>query len=307
MMKFTIGYHCQQKPAEIQSFLTWINSLKADELELIVVDDRKDKSNMETLNNFPFDSHVQLKVLAFSLEGKANAYNHMIYQAKHPMIMFVSSQHRFEWPDIQDMLKLAEDTDADIVVSPIRAEGLPWHQRRAYPKAFNQARSIFDDPSLLASFTDTIFAKIYRTSFLKKNKVHFLEFNTMLGIPFLSQAFAYKAKIAYAHWLSLTLGEEVFEQGHKDIFKALDRIMQLYKRLHIDDLFAKELNYLILRKIIVNNVLVSRELSKDERKLLTKQCKNYIKRRGVIWDNPYFAADDKWLRLNLLYAKMILS
>jgi hypothetical protein len=58
-MKFTIGYHCQQKPDEIQSFLTWINSLKADELELIVVDDRKDKSNMETLSNFPFDSHVK--------------------------------------------------------------------------------------------------------------------------------------------------------------------------------------------------------------------------------------------------------
>jgi hypothetical protein len=47
----------------------------------------------------------------------------MIYQAKHPMIMFVSFQHRFDWPDIQDMLKLAEDTDADIVVAPIKQKG----------------------------------------------------------------------------------------------------------------------------------------------------------------------------------------
>jgi hypothetical protein len=306
-LNLTIGYHCQHQPANIQDFLTWINSLLADELELIVVDDRKQKDNIDALKNFQFKPHVQLKVITFSLEGKANAYNHMVYQAKHSMVMFVTSQHRFDWPNVQDMLKLADDTDADIVVAPINHQGLPWHQRRAYPRAYTQARSIFDDPSLLASFTDTIYGKLFRTDFLRHNKIHFLEFDTMLGIPFLSQAFAYKAKIAYAHWLSLSLGEEVFEEGHKDIFKALDRIMQLYKRLHIDDLFAKELNYLILRKIIVNNVLISKELSKDERKLLTKQCKNYIKRRGVVWDNPYFAYDDKWLRLNLLYAKMILG
>lgn len=306
-MNLTIGYHCQHQPSDTQGFLTWINSLLADELELIVVDDRQHNENIDTLTNFPFHSHVQLKVITFSLEGKANAFNHMVYQAKFPLVMFVTSQHRFKWPDVQDMLKLAEDTDADIVVAPINHQGLPWHQRRVYPRAYTQTKTIYDDPSLLASFTDTIYGKIYRTRFLKQNKVHFLEFETMLGIPFLSQAFAYKAKIAYAHWLSLSLGEEMFEGGHKDIFKALDRIMQLYKRLHIDDLFARELNYLILRKIIVNNVLISKELSKDERKLLIKQCKNYIKRRGVVWDNPYFAYDDKWLRLNLLYAKMILG
>jgi hypothetical protein len=306
-MELTIGYHCQQQHVEIQGFLSWINSLKTINIELIVVDDRKEPGSIDVLSNFSFESHVQFKVIPFSLEGKANAFNQMIYQAKHSMLMFVTAQHRFNVKDIEDMLKLANDTNADIVVAPIKPEGLPWHQRRAYPRAYSQARTIFDDPSLLASFTDTIYGKLYKTIFLKQSKVHFLEFDTMLGIPFLSQAFAYKAKIAYAHWLSLYLGDEVFEQGHKDIFKALDRIMQLYKRLHIDDLFVKELNYLILRKIIVNNVLISKELSKDERKLLTTQCKNYIKRRGVVWDNPYFAADDTWLRLNLLYAKMIIG
>lgn len=306
-MELTIGYHCHHQPTDIQGFLVWINSLKADALELIVVDDRKEKGDLEKLNNFAFAPHIELKVISFSLEGKANAYNHMIYQAKYPMLMFVTSQHRFDAQEVSDMLKLAEDTDADIIVAPIKHEGLPWHQRRMYPRSFSQARSIFDDPSLLASFTDTVYAKLFKVSFLKQNKVHFLEFDTMLGIPFLSVAFAYRAKIAYAHWLSLSLGDEIFEKGHKDIFKALDRIMQIYKKLHIDDLFAKELNYLILRKIIVNNVLVSKELSKDERKLLTTQCKNYIKRRGVVWENPYFAADDKWLRLNLLYVKMIIG
>lgn len=306
-MKLTIGYHNQQQTADIQGFLSWINGLKSDELELIVVDDQKEEGSIDTFANFQFSPHVQLKTIAFSLEGKANAYNQMIYQSKHPLLMFVTGQHRFDEKDIEDMLKLADETDADIVVAPIKPEGLPWHQRRVYPRAYSQARTIFDDPSLLASFTDTIYGKIYKTSFLKQNKVHFLEFDTMLGIPFLSQAFATRAKIAYAHWLSLSLGDEVFEQGHKDIFKALDRIMQLYKRLHIDDLFAKELNYLMLRKIIVNNVLISKELSKEERKLLFKQCKNYIKRRGIKWNNPYFDADDKWLRLNLIYAKMIIG
>lgn len=306
-MELTIGYHCQHQPTDIQGFLMWINSLKADALELIVVDDRKEKGSIEMLTDFPFAPNVELRVIAFSLEGKANAYNHMIYQAKYPMLLFVTSQHRFDALEVSDMLKLAEDTDADIIVAPLKHDGLPWHQRRVYPRPFSQARSIFDDPSLLASFTDTVYAKLFKVSFLKQNKVHFMEFDTMLGIPFLSVAFAQKAKIAYAHWLSLSLGDEVFEEGHKDIFKALDRIVQLYKRLHIDDLFAKELNYLILRKIVVNNVLVSKELSKEERKLLTKQCKNYIKRRGVVWDNPYFAADDKWLRLNLLYVKMIIG
>jgi hypothetical protein len=306
-MKITIGYHIAQQPTDIQVFLTWINSLLADELELIVVDDHKNKDDIDTLKNFPFHPHVQLNVITFSHEGKANALNLMVYQAKYPMIMFVTSQHRFDWLNIQDMLRLAERTNADITVAPINPQGLPWHQRRAYPKTFAQARTIFDDPSLLASFTDTIYGKLFRTSFLRHNKIHFLEFDTMLGIPFLSQAFAYKAKIAYADWLSLSLGKEVFEEGHKDIFKALDRIIQLYKRLQIDDLFSKELNYLILRKIIVNNVIISKELSKDERKMLTKQCKNYIKRRGVSWDNPYFAADDKWLRLNLVYVKMMIG
>jgi hypothetical protein len=306
-MELTIGYHCQHQPTDIQAFLMWINSLKADALELIVVDDRKEKDNIEALTSFPFAPHIELKVISFALEGKANAYNHMIYQAKYPMLLFVTLQHRFDAQEVTDMLKLADETDADVVVAPIQPEGLPWHQRRAYPRPFSQARSIYDDPSLLASFTDTMYAKLFKVSFLKQNKVHFMEFDTMLGIPFLSAAFANKAKIAYAHWLSLSLGDEMFEGGHKDIFKALDRIMQLYKRMHIDDLFAKELNYLVLRKIVVNNVLVSKELSKDERKLLIKQCKNYIKRRGVVWDNPYFAADDKWLRLNLLYVKMIIG
>lgn len=306
-MELTIGYHCQHQHVEILGFLSWINSLKSIEIELIVVDDRKEPGSIETLSNFSFESHVQLKVISFSLEGKANAFNQMIYQAKYPLLMFVTAQHRFSAKDVEDMMKLANETNADIVVAPVKPEGLPWHQRRAYPRAFTQARTIFDDPSLLASFTDTIYGKIFRTSFLKKNKVHFLEFDTMLGIPFLTQAFAYRAKIAYAHWLSLFLGDEVFEQGHKDIFKALDRIMQLYKRLHIDDLFVKELNYLMLRKIVVNNVLISKELSREERKLLVDQCKKYIKRRGISWNNPYFTEDDKWLRLNLLYAKMIIG
>ena len=306
-MELTIGYHCQQQHEEIQGFLSWINRLNTMDIELIVVDDREQPGSMETLSDFSFESHVQLKVISFSLEGKANAYNQMIYQATHPLLMFVTAQHRFNVKDVEDMMKLAIENEADIVVAPIKPEGLPWHQRRAYPRAYAQAKTIFDDPSLLASFTDTIYGKIFRASFLKQNKVHFLEFDTMLGIPFLSQAFAYKAKIAYAHWLSLFLGDEVFEQGHKDIFKALDRIMQLYKRLHIDDLFVKELNYLMLRKIVVNNVLISKELSRDERKLLMTQCKNYIKRRGITWENPYFTEDEKWLRLNLLYAKMIIG
>jgi hypothetical protein len=51
-MELTIGYHCQHQPTDIQAFLMWINSLKADALELIVVDDRKEKDSIETLTSF---------------------------------------------------------------------------------------------------------------------------------------------------------------------------------------------------------------------------------------------------------------
>jgi hypothetical protein len=306
-MEITIGYHIAQQPDDIKGFLTWINSLKMDAVELFVIDGRGEKDEIDLLKSYPFLPHVQCKTNRFSEHGKAYAYNHVVFHAKHPMVMFVTEQHRFDSADIQDMLKLGEDSQADVVVAPIKHEGLPWHQRRVYPRSFEQAKTIFDDPFLLASFTDTIYGKLYKTSFLKHHKVHFAEFDSMLGIPFLCTAFAYKARVAYAHWLSLPLGEEVFEKGNKDIFKALDRIMQLYKRLHIDDLFAKELNYLILRKIVVNNVLFSKELPKEKRKQLTMKCKDYIKRRGISWDNPYFASDDKWLRLNLMYVKMMIG
>ncbi len=306
-MQLTIGFHYQHQPSDIQGFLDWINSLPLDACELIVVDDRPEEGDLEFLKKYPFDKHVEIRLVSFSLQGKANAYNHIVDQAKHPYLMFVTAQHRFDATQIKDMVQLLQSKAADVVVAPIDHKHLPWHQRRAYPKPFTQIHSIFDDPSLLVSFTDTIYGKIFNVDFLKQNRVHFMEFDTMLGIPFLSTVYAYRAKIAYAYWLSLDLGTEMFEQGHKDIFKALDKIVSLYRRMHIDDLFAKELNYLILRKIIVNNVLVSKELKKDERTLLLKQCKNYIKRRGVVWDNPYFAADDKWLRLNYHYVKMIIG
>ncbi len=306
-MKLTVGYHFHEPVADLQSFFAWINTLEVDECELLIVDDRRQKDNSEIFRDHPWPKHVHLKVISFPFEGKANAYNHMIYQAKHPWLMFVTVQHRFISSDISNMLQMAEKTGADIVVAPIDHKQLPWHQRRMYPRAFDDAQTIFDDPSILVSFTDTIYGKTFRTEFLKQNKIHFMEFDSMLGIPFLTIAYAHRAKVAYAHWLQLPLGNEVFEQGYKDILKALDRITQQYKRLHLDDLFEKELHYLILRKIIVNNLLISKELSKQERTLLIKQCKNYIKRRGIKWDNPYFSADDKWLRLNVYYAKMMIG
>lgn len=306
-MKLTVGYHFHESAADLQPFFAWVNTLNVDECELLIVDDRRQKDPVELLQNYPFSAHVKLKVISFPFEGKANAYNHMIYQARYPWLMFVTAQHRFDSADIHSMLQLASKSDADIVVAPIDPKQLPWHQRRMYPRAFDDAQTIFDVPSILASFTDTIYGKLFSTGFLTQNKVHFMEFDSMLGIPFLTIAYAYRAKVAYAHWLQLPLGDEVFEQGHKDILKALDRITQQFKRLHLDDLFEKELHYLILRKIIVNNLLISKELSKQERTLLIRQCKNYIKRRGIKWDNPYFTADDKWLRLNVYYAKMMIG
>ena len=64
-MELTIGYHCQQQHEEIQGFLSWINSLKTIDIELIVVDDREQPGSMETLSDFSFESHVQLKVISF--------------------------------------------------------------------------------------------------------------------------------------------------------------------------------------------------------------------------------------------------
>lgn len=263
---------------------------------------------------FPVDSLItqrfseHLNRVTFVEQGeksKDQLYNEMIYSAKHPYMMFYNHHIQLERKSMILMIDQIDRLKADVVFSSINDDLLSWYKRRKTVYPFVGVKTVFQDSSLMIQLTDSLFGKMFRIDFLKEHRIRFTDVLALYHIPFMITVAIKKAKFTYCSD-SITYVEQDHAEDY-DIFESLDKVAQISKRFHVDDLFDAEFNYIYLREIAIEWMQSYKDAPRNMHKELLFKAKSFVQRRNVRFESKYLSSDPAWVRLYLSYSKMILK
>lgn len=238
-------------------------------------------------------------------KSKDQLYNQMMHTAKHPYIMFYNHHIQLGFSSMIAMIDQIDRLGADVVFSCMNDDLLPWYKRRKEVQPFVGVKTVFQDSSLLIHLTDSLFGKVFRVGFLKEHRIRFTDVLALYHIPFMMTVAIKKAKLTYC-FESVTTVEEDHVDDY-DIFESLDKVAQISKRFHVDDLFDAELNYIYLREIAIEWMQSYKDAPRSMYKELLIKAKSFVQRRNVRFESKYLSSDPTWVRLYLSYSKMILK
>ena len=202
-------------------------------VEVIAIDDASEDSSYEVLLNY-CKQHPCIKVFQNKTNlGPGPTRNFALSKAKGDYVAFIDSDDVVNEAYFHELLCSVEEHKPDIVFSNIEPESV------AFDKYFEKYSPVSTDlVNLPAECGMTgIIGKVFRSGFLKKNNIQFLNEKIIIGedIPFtwISYFFAQKISFApnaiYSYRMHEGGNDSVNDERVLGIFKALKHVKSIYE------------------------------------------------------------------------------
>lgn len=165
--------------------LSILNQTYSD-YEIITVNDGSSDHSLEILKKYEKDTKGKVVVINQKNQGVAKTRNRAIKLAKGKYIMFIDNDDYFDKDYIETYVKEIESSDLDMVIGGYRRVNVD-------KKILFQEKLCDTEWSKYKIMAP--WAKIYLASFLKKNKIEFMNYGIGEDVYFNLTAFSHQPKI----------------------------------------------------------------------------------------------------------------
>lgn len=288
MVSIIINLYNQDK--YIKECLDSIEKLKNQDYEIIVVNDGSTDKSVEIIKKYQ-KKYTNIILLSTPHRGKAYAYNKGISSSHGDYVMFVNIKDFIDDTFLDEVVPIMEHEKADIVYTD-------------YYEYYNINRIKLvcnNQPKVLINYEP--WAKIYRKSFLIKNKFSFLEDNiffNILSLPLwlgMAKTCYLPLPLYYSRYIPSSVS---FNKNYTDILYALDETIYNFKKHKIYTKYRDELEYLCLDKFLKTGVLLFAKY-KDELKYIPEIRAKILDYFSNIMNNKYITKKDRYIYKVCLY------
>lgn len=164
--------------------------LDENELEILVIDNGSTDGTADVLKEFKKTKWASLKIISIEKNiGVSAARNRGIQNAIGEYLTFCDSDDEIIDGSYAEMYFLAKNKDADVVVGNYYDV---WSDGTIVLNEFNHSESMFSE----VFFGGTVWCKLYKNDFIKKNRICFPDTNHMEDNVFLGYVSLYIQKLA---------------------------------------------------------------------------------------------------------------
>jgi glycosyltransferase involved in cell wall biosynthesis len=276
-------------------------------IEVIAIDDASEDSSYEILLNSR-KGNPRLKVFRNKKNlGPGPTRNLGLRKATGDYITFIDSDDIVSNTYLYDMLSSAGENNSDIVFSNIEPESIAFDK---FYEKYSPVSTNLEDLPAECGMTGII-GKLFSNEFLKKNNIQFLNEKVIIGedIPFTwisyfcAQTISFAPHAVYSYRMHEAGSDSVNDERILGIFKALNYVQSVYKKLDpfgdreylIAYLKVSHISYNYAKLIKANNIdrmLINRYKS------AAKSVLNYPV--DLVFENKYIYQYYKDLYLELI-------
>ena len=254
-----------------------------EDIEIIIVNDGSKDKSIEIINKFIEKYPKKIVYLEKENGGLSDARNYGIPYAKGEYIAFLDSDDYIEKDTYEQMYKIAEEENSDMVECDFY-----WEYPNKIKKDIGQVYS--NKKEMLQKVRVVAWNKLIRKSILEKTKIQFpkglryedVEFTYKL-IPNLNKVSFFKKPCIHYIQRENSISN-VQNERTKEIFEVLDNVIKYYKENNYYDEYKEELEYVYARYLLCSSLLRMVKIKqKDIRKELLNLTWNNLNEKFPNW------------------------
>lgn len=267
----------------IEKCLETLVSQTLEDIEIIIVNDGSKDKSIEIINKFIEKFPKKIVYLEKENGGLSDARNYGIAYAKGEYIAFLDSDDYIEKDMYEQMYKIAQKEDSDMVECDFY-----WEYPNKTKKDIGQVYS--NKKEMLQKIRVVAWNKIIKTSILEKTKIQFPK-----GLRYEDVEFTYKLipnlnKVSFLkkpciHYIQRENSiSNMQNERTKEIFNVLDNVIKYYKENDYYDEYKEELEYIYARYLLCSSLLRMVKIKqKDVRKALLDLTWNNLNTNFPNW------------------------
>lgn len=249
-MKVSIIIPAYNAEKYIDKCLYQIVNQTINDFEVIIINDGSTDNTLKKLRKYE-KKYKFIKVYSQSNVGQATTRNNAIELVKGEYITFIDVDDFIDTTFLEEMLEEAEKTKADIVY----CDYYKYYGNSKLKLVKNDMHPILINPSS--------WGKLYKTSFIKKSNLKFLEgkiFEDIAIIPILlgigKTSYIPLPLYYYNNENTSSIRLDIYNRKLEDLFESIDETIYNFKKHKIYTKYKKEIEFMYLNSFIKNGVLM---------------------------------------------------
>ena len=272
----------------LEQCLNSVLSQTLKDIEIICIDDCSDDNSAKILKKFE-KSGIKI-ITSDRQQGQAHARNVGIDIAKGKYIGFVDADDYADITMFEKMYKKAKKDNADIEICEAvmyddtekKTVSDDYFTLKCFPETFdNIVFNAEDTVDFIENINVTLWNKIYKTSFLKNNKIKFSEGYIYEDMPFIYEVYTKADKIGILreslYYYRVNTKNSTMNKNDKKVLDRIDMVeksLEIFKKLpYFEKIRGKILNWAI-HDIYYRYTLIDSKYQKEFFFMMQKLFKN---------------------------------
>lgn len=254
------------------------------DFEVICINDGSKDNSLNILNKYAAEDS-RIKVINQENQGIGRTRNNGLKMAKGKYVAFLDPDDTFEKNALESLYKQAIEQNCDILAFNYKKVDAN-HNVIGYGNIKDNLKYVFkinsDETFNWKSFKEKVFGglftaswnKLYKNDFIQKHKLHFSKSNLgedqvfVYGATLVADKIGYSDNYFYNYLIHPNSALRSVSDKHLDIFKAMDAITNLVKKLGLTKELEKEYSKYIVRGVLRHERLIE---SKSKYEQLSKR------------------------------------
>ena len=256
-----------------------------EDIEIIIVNDGSTDSSQKIIEKYINQYPNRIKYLEKENGGLSSARNFALPYAKGEYIAFLDSDDYIEKDMYEQMYNKAIEEDADLVECDFIWE-YPNKKRLDIGKEYSNKKEAIEKARVVA------WNKLYRREIIKKHNLKFPEGLRYEDVEFFYKFVPFIEKISFVRkcFVHYTQRQNSIANTQnsktRDIFNALDNVIEFYKQNGIYDEYKDQLEYIYTRFLLCSSLKRMCKISnKKERNLVLQETWKNINSKFPLWRN----------------------
>ena len=271
------------------------------DIEILVINDGSPDNSQEIIDKYSKKYPDIIRAYTKKNGGLSDTRNFGVEKAQGEYLAFIDSDDYVDIDMFEKMYQKANETEADVVVSPITYVDNSIITRKYYRDTLKYfGKNVQDAPRILRVANSFAWNKIYRREFWQINNFKF-----PVGQWFEDSALIYNVmgsankvecvNIPFYHYIrnrgdsiTNTIDERIF-----DIFKSVKSLVGFYKQYFPNEKLEKEITYLCLRHTLARAFKFTKFEDKKLARKFLDMCYEFYNENLPGWKNSAFVKSSK--------------
>ncbi len=280
-------YNCEQY---IERCLDSVIEQNFDDYEIICINDGSEDKSLQILEKYQ-ENYDFIRIISIRNSGQGHARNLGIANSCGDYLLFIDADDSLKYNCLKLMYQNAIDNSSDICVGEIERiytykpsllERIFFHNKN---EKENFSSFLFENKNLINEILPSPVAKLIKKSYVNQNNIKFAENFIYEDLYFSQNLFVYNPKIVLCNKLVYSYfirKNSTMQNNYKinDMFKIIDKIVDLYKNEGIYDEFKSELEYLIFYHLSIGTAYRLFKYGGRSIRSAIKETRNFIRKRN---------------------------